>query len=137
MGYLSGFLMTLFLGFFQFGYQQGNWNVIQVPYKNHYKWDPDQTNFYDSIVTTVYSVGAMIGALGSGVFFKYGKWNVIMACNMIALVGTLLTTVAGIYFVIGGRFLLGLAIGGYNVYVPKFLNEISPVEYRGPVGGIN
>ena len=31
--YLGGFVMTILMGFMQFGWQQGNWNVIQLPYQ--------------------------------------------------------------------------------------------------------
>ncbi len=30
--YLSGFIITMLLGFIQFGWQQGAWNVILTPY---------------------------------------------------------------------------------------------------------
>jgi MFS family permease len=36
-----------------------------------------------------------------------------------------------------GRFFLGLSMGGYCVSCPKFVNEISPVELRGPIGAMS
>ena len=36
-----------------------------------------------------------------------------------------------------GRFFLGLSMGGFNVSCPKFVNEISPVELRGPIGAMS
>jgi MFS family permease len=85
-------------------------------------------------MTTIYSLGAMIGALSSGQFYKYGKWNMIMACNLTAAVGYVFTIMGSLATVFVGRFLLGAAIGGYGIYCPKFINEISPLEIRAPVG---
>ena len=39
------------------------------------------------MVTTIYCLGAMIGALSGGAFFKYGKWNMIMFYNFNCLIG--------------------------------------------------
>jgi MFS family permease len=79
----------------------------------------------------------MIGAISGGAFVKYGKWNMIMACNISSLVGYGFCVYAELYSVMIGRFFLGLAIGGYCVFCPKFVNEITPVEYRGPVGAMS
>ena len=88
-------------------------------------------------MTTVYSAGAMIGALSGGYFAKYGKWNMIMVSNISALIGYGFCIEGSIDFVFIGRFFLGLAIGGYCVFCPKFVNEITPLEFRGPVGAMS
>jgi hypothetical protein len=36
-----------------------------------------------------------------------------------------------------GRFLFGMAAGAFTVFVPKFINEISPKEFKGPFGAIS
>jgi MFS family permease len=33
-----------------------------------------------------------------------------------------------------GRFIQGLAGGLYTVYINSFLNDIAPIEYKGPIG---
>ena len=33
-----------------------------------------------------------------------------------------------------GRFIWGLALGTFNVISAKFVNEISPIEYKGSFG---
>ena len=100
----------------------------------NYQWDTDQLTFWSAIITTIYSAGAMVGALSGGYFVKYGKWNMIMVCNICALVGYSFCLVASLWAVLIGRFFLGLSIGGYCVFCPKFVNEITPLEFRGPVG---
>jgi len=130
-------VFTILLGFMQFGWQQADWNVIQQQYIDHFKWNTSQAKLLEGLVTTVYSAGAMIGAIAGGSFVKYGKWNMIMISNISALIGYGFCVYAQIWAVFAGRFFLGLAIGGYCVFCPKFVNEITPVEYRGPVGAMS
>jgi MFS family permease len=94
-------------------------------------------DFYSSIITTVFNLGAMTGAIIGGVFgSKFGKWNMIMACNVVCTFGYVFCVYAHIWAVMIGRFLTGLGIGGFSVFVPKFINEITPFEYKGPMGTV-
>jgi len=86
-------------------------------------------------VSTIYELGAMIGALCGGYFIKYGMWNCLMTCNLIAMAGYLFMVVEYLWAVYVGRALVSLAIGGFCVFVPKFVNEITPIEFNGPIGG--
>jgi MFS family permease len=107
---------------------------LQLIYKEIYNWDDDELTFYTSMITSVYNLAAMVGALSSAAFMKYGKWNMIMACNICILIGYCFTVYSSIWALFVGRIMIGLAIGGYNVFIPKFINEIAPIEYRGPIG---
>jgi MFS family permease len=78
----------------------------------------------------------MVGALSGGVFAKFGKWNMIMVANVFAAVGYAFCIYAQLWAVIVGRVSLGIAIGFYCCFCPKFVNEITPQEYRGPVGSL-
>jgi MFS family permease len=35
---------------------------------------------------------------------------------------------------VAGRFIFGLSAGAFSVFVPSFINEITPVELKGPCG---
>jgi MFS family permease len=61
----------------------------------------------------------------------------IMVSNVSALIGYGFCIYAEVWAVLTGRFFLGLAIGGYCVFCPKFVNEITPIEFRGPVGAMS
>jgi MFS family permease len=37
------------------------------------------------------------------------------------------------YVIFIGKVLFGLAMGGYTVYVPNFMNETVPTETKGPL----
>ena len=42
-----------------------------------------------------------------------------------------------LWFLAFARFVYGLAIGAYTIFVPKFINETTPTELKGPYGGIS
>jgi MFS family permease len=79
----------------------------------------------------------MLGALSGGFFARFGKWNMIMLANLCAALGYGFTIYAHLWAVIVGRVCLGIAIGFYCCFCPKFVNEITPAEYRGPVGSLS
>lgn len=87
-----------------------------------------------SLIVTVCSLGAAIGSLTSGPFMRYGKKNCIIASNFIIVIGCALTLVKVKEVVVAGRFLFGLATGAFSVFVPSFINEVTPTELKGPIG---
>ncbi len=42
--------------------------------------------------------------------------------------------IQNIYVVVVGRFIFGLAAGSFTVFVPSFINELTPIELKGPYG---
>ena len=40
------------------------------------------------------------------------------------------------YVFLVGRFIWGLSIGAFTVFVPKFITETAPTELKGPLGGV-
>lgn len=57
-----------------------------------------------------------------------------MLMNLIVIVGCLLTLVDNVTVFIIGRGLYGIAAGGYSVFCPKYISEVSPTELKGPAG---
>lgn len=80
------------------------------------------------------SVGSAIGALGSGVFAKYGKWNCVFYTNIIVMIGAGITLIPNDYSMVVGRFIYGMASGAFSVFVPLYINETAPLELKGPLG---
>ncbi len=83
---------------------------------------------------TLCSLGAAIGSLTAGPFTKFGKKNCIHVSNLLLVVGCSLTLVKNNVVVVIGRFIQGLSAGTFSVFVPSFINEITPTELKGPIG---
>ena len=70
----------------------------------------------------------------SGFIMGLGRWKCIMLMNLIVIIGGLLTLIDNISIFIVGRALYGIAAGGYSVFCPKYISEVSPSELKGPLG---
>jgi MFS family permease len=57
-----------------------------------------------------------------------------MIFNIILMVGSGICLIHNDYSLIVGRFIYGLSAGAMTLYVPKFINETAPNEYKGPFG---
>jgi MFS family permease len=87
-------------------------------------------------MTTSCTVGLAAGAFGAGPFTKFGKKNCIHVTNLFVIIGCGLQLIKSIGTVLAGRFIFGVSTGAFSVFVPSFINEITPTELKGPYGAI-
>lgn len=57
--------------------------------------------------------------------------------NVLVIFGSGITLVSNFVALCIGRFVYGAGIGGFIVYVPKFIFETAPPEISGPAGALN
>ena len=88
-------------------------------------------------MTSITNVGAMISSLLAGWFIKYGKTKMLLLCDLLVIVSTTICLFDGWILICVGRFMLGLAVGSFTVFVPKFINETAPTEFKGPLGAMS
>ena len=87
---------------------------------------------WDASITTAMNLGAMISAISAGFFMqRFRKWNMLVAMNVLLIVGSAISLYDNMYVICLGRFLFGLASGGFTVYAPTFTHESVPTEYKG------
>lgn len=53
---------------------------------------------------------------------------------ILVIVSGILTEIRNEGCIITGRFLFGMAAGSITVYVPKYVEEVSPKEHKGTLG---
>lgn len=68
---------------------------------------------------------------------SFGKWNCIIIANVLLCIGVSLTLINEFWVLCTGRFFYGLAVGGFSVYCPKFIAEVTPTEIKGPAGALS
>jgi MFS family permease len=57
-----------------------------------------------------------------------------MLTNVFVMAGAGLTLFSNFPVFLAGRFLYGVACGGFSVFCPKYISEVAPVEVKGPAG---
>lgn len=135
-GFLIGFILTVGLGAVNFGYANGVFNSMLVDFFGVFKIEKKDENFWKAAVTAISPIGAAIGCLFCGpVSQKLGKKLSIHLANVLLVIGCVLpVTYINRYLMVAGRFIIGLSVGAFSVFVPSFINEITPVELKGPCG---
>lgn len=101
---------------------------------------PNPTAFernYPAFLNSITNAGAMIACLGAGPLQKYGKWNMIIATNGFVVIASGLCMINNGAVILVGRLFYGMASGAFSVFCPKFVAEMTPMEYRGPFGTLS
>ena len=114
-----------------FGYDTGVINGA-LPFMSA----PDQLNLtpsHEGMVVSILLLGAATGAFfGGRLADKYGRRHNIIGLAVIFFIAAISCSLAPSFeFMLGSRFILGLAVGGASVTVPAYLSEMSPAEVRG------
>ncbi|KAK2044786.1 general substrate transporter [Colletotrichum somersetense] len=104
-------------------------------------WLPDCIPMTDAVfatVSSVFTVGGLVGALCAGPFSsKRGRRPAMRVTAIFFVVGAVIETLAGGAPALAiGRFLTGAAAGASTVIVPLYISEIAPPKERGLFGAM-
>jgi sugar porter (SP) family MFS transporter len=123
------------LGGLLFGYDTG---VISGALL-YIKEDFQLTSFLQGAIVSSLLVGAMIGALACGPLSdRFGRRIVILVAAIVFGVGALVAALApNVATLLGGRVILGLAVGMASVVVPLYIAEMAPPDVRGALVTLN
>ena len=154
-GFLTAWVVVIALGALTFGLSIGQWAMYVQTFKCTFLLNNlemvEETSSLVGIGNAIATVGATIGALFGGRFLYKGKKFCIHAANIITIVGSLVMAGSGPYFsgetfkdaknqklyiimLFAGRLIQGLGGGCYTVYINSMLNDVAPIEYKGPIG---
>ncbi|KAF2200440.1 putative MFS myo-inositol transporter [Delitschia confertaspora ATCC 74209] len=86
-----------------------------------------------SLITSCTSLFALIASPITGVLADHwGRKRVILVADVLFVVGALWQAVTGsVWAMIGGRSVVGLAVGSASFVVPLYISELSPSPFRG------
>ena len=88
------------------------------------------SNFYNTMISSVGVAGLVIGSLLAGVITKYGRRKALMYSNYIVFLSTALLMVLNVYTILVGRFLLGFAGGVFICASNLYISETIPGAQR-------
>jgi len=133
IGILVAFTISTMIGMFNFGFSVASWNMFQTPFKIRLDWAEEETTKWSVALTTFLIFGLMTGSFTSGCLMsKWSKWTLLMTMNFILILSVGLTLIDKMEIITAGKFLCGYAVGGMSVYCPMILNELVPIELKGP-----
>lgn len=126
---LKIFLAISTIGGFLFGYDTGVINGALPFMSDALGLDA----FSESLVVSVLIFGAALGALLVGrLSDRIGRKPTLIGIAALFFCATLACAIApSVDFLVGARFVLGLAVGGSSVTVPAYIAEMSPAGVRG------
>ena len=124
------------LGMFMFGYSLSVLNTTQDYIQNKvYHWTDSQANLYISLLNSLLTIGAGIGAfLGGTAAQRYGRRKSMIITDCLTFAGILLTLIRNVIPFIAGRIITGFCAGLNSSLVPLYVIEVAPLSLRGPTG---
>ena len=114
----------------------GSWNVVSEAYGKKEGWDEEELTAKIVTVSTITVLGAAIGSLFSGYLAFIGRWICLHIANAVIVFGAILTLIPNFGSLCAGRFVYGVGVGGFSVFVPKYIAETAPTEIKGPAGAL-
>ncbi|QLG71123.1 hypothetical protein HG535_0B01610 [Zygotorulaspora mrakii] len=131
-----------FMSCSEFSVPNGNENV---PYdstwlgRHHFRQCVPMDDEQIGLVTAMFCVGGLFGSYYAGWLANvYGRKKVCIYGCVLSGLGSLMLFASNSYSgLILGRILVGISSGICIVVIPLFINEISPVEWRGSLGSLN
>ncbi|HED03148.1 MAG TPA: sugar porter family MFS transporter [Candidatus Fraserbacteria bacterium] len=131
--YVAAFFAAL--GGLLFGYDTGVISGAILFVKQQFALTPGM----EGVVVSAVLAGAVIGAIAGGPLSdRYGRRPVIIAAAILFALGAAGTALApGVYLLIAGRVVVGVAIGVASLIAPMYIAEIAPHKIRGSLVALN
>ena len=91
-----------------------------------------------SAVVSAILVGTIVGAGGTGPLAdRYGRRTMTLVAAAVFIIGAIGSGLApNVWFLIGSRVVLGVAVGSSTVLVPSYIAEIAPPDIRGTLSAL-
>ncbi|EPQ55310.1 hypothetical protein GLOTRDRAFT_61251 [Gloeophyllum trabeum ATCC 11539] len=128
--YALGCALFASIGGWVFGYDQGV--IANVLVMKEFLLRFPVGAWEKGVLTASLDLGALVGALLSGLADHYSRKSAIFWACIIFIIGTALQAFAlSIFWLVLGRGLAGIGVGALSSLSPLYITEISPPELRG------
>ena len=91
-----------------------------------------------SVVTSIYTLGGLLGAVGAGpCLTRYGRLFTMRLTTLSFIIGPVFESLASnISLLCFGRFISGIGCGAAIVVVPIYISEVAPPKEKGLFGAL-
>lgn len=110
-----------------------NFEVLEAKFK----LSESEARTWVSLLSSINSVGAVVGVFSTSAIMNYGRRPAVIIMDTVGVLGALLTLIENLYCIALGRFIVGFSfLGMSTVLAPKYIEESSPLEYKGSLGSL-
>ena len=117
--YLTSWVLAITLLFFQYGFGITYFNSFtEMIYRQFERKGinvVEGENNFNSIVSAMIPLGALIGALTGGGLPSIGRKRAIMVLDLFVIIGAFLTILPNFFSLLAGRLIIGVVIGASTV----------------------
>ena len=111
--------------------------ILHAQYVNKGHYVMKDEEWFNSIISSLVPIGAIIGAPLGGPLASIGRRQAILITSILFTIGCILTLIFNFFCLLIGRFIIGLWVGAYTSISPMFISEIAPKSISGPLGTSN
>jgi len=76
---------------------------------------------YETCFIIAPGIGVMLGSILAGTVMKYGRKWILVAFNLVGIVGSMMSIFPHYKLIICGRFIYGIAAGGLISIAPRMI----------------
>ncbi|KAI1379245.1 general substrate transporter [Hypoxylon crocopeplum] len=128
-----------------YGYDQGMMSLVNTNQSYLRTMGIPSDSIWVGMIVGIYYIGCIFGAVAaSWIADKMGRKSSIIACLAFSMIGDFVMVIDGLSwtsdktwgglslpFMVAGRFILGLGVGGIDAVIPIYSSELSKNDVRG------
>lgn len=111
--------------------------ILHDQYTHYEYFVIEDKDLFNSVVSALIPIGAIIGAPLGGPLASIGRRYAIMIIAGVFTSACVLIAFFDFYCLLTARLLMGLCVGAYASVSPLFVTEIAPKQIAGPLGTAN
>ena len=93
-------------------------------------------DLFNSIVSGLVPFGGLFGNVLAGFIQNKGRRLTLIALSSLFTVSVGISMIFDMYALFVARFLMGVAVGGYNTTAPLFISEFAPISLMGMLSSL-
>ena len=139
--YIIPLVFVVSTGFFYMGYLFAWFNpltyIVHKQYMHNEMYAIQNRDVFNSVISALVPIGAMIGALIGGPLAEKGRRQAIIILSILLIASSSLWLVFNFFWLFFGRLLQGIIVGCFTTVAPIYVSEIAPKSISGSLGMAN
>ena len=101
-------------------------NNLASTFEEKYEQFKERPTLYQSLLGSSGILGTTIGAISGGKILKIGRKNTFILASVLGFVGTSMSLVESLTWILTGRLIYGVGCGVLSIVGPRFIEETVP-----------